>query len=479
MQRPKFLLIELPVFPKGVLSLGLPLLASILKQRTDVDLVDLNTVGWSNYKEEISELDYQFVGMKVSSQNWKYAKEISQFCKTQNKKIMVVWGGEFPTLMPDLCLEFADTIVKKRFEACAEDFLSDLVTGALEPIYEGGSDFDGSAFVPQFDFFDLQNFYSCTMGVPLETSVGCDRFCKFCMVHTMQPGRKFKESASVKRELQNVSGKFLNVVDYNIGMSKDHLLSVCDLFAKSDILGWMGEMVLDSLDDDEVLQALKKSRCKTIYCGLESISEEGLKSVNKHKTNTPTEYKRIIKKVQSYGVNIASGLIIGLDGTDLETFKKTLDFFTETGIEYVKITFLTYNPGTFYHKSMRKHGVFLTEDYSKYDGNHLTYLANGVDAENLYCGTEKFIREFYSWRNILRRTLNAKLTFVRRIEMILFNFYYRQTYFHWLQEEALKMESNGIQKLIEQPLQLGVGARLAEALINKVRKLSNLEIFKK
>lgn len=259
MKRPTFLLIELPVFPKGVLSLGLPLLASILKERVDVSLIDLNKISWANFKGAIPELDdYQFIGMKVSSQNLEYAKELTKYCKTQNADLNVVWGGEFPTLMPDLCLEFADIIVKKRFEACAKDFLLDLELGTLKTVYEGGSDFDSRAFVPQFDFFDLQNFYSRTMGVPMETSVGCDRFCKFCMVHIMQPGRKFKESASLEQELMNASGQFLNVVDYNIGMNKDHILNVCDLFAKSEILGWMGEMVLDSLEDDEVLRALKK-----------------------------------------------------------------------------------------------------------------------------------------------------------------------------------------------------------------------------
>ena len=43
---------------------------------------------------------------------------------------------------------------------------------------------------------------------------------------------------------------------------------------KAGVNGWMAEMCLESLDNDEMLGFMRDSGCRIIYCGLESIDEE-------------------------------------------------------------------------------------------------------------------------------------------------------------------------------------------------------------
>lgn len=60
-------------------------------------------------------------------------------------------------------------------------------------------------------------------------------------------------------------------------------------------------------------------------------------------TNHVENYERIIRKAQKYGIQVASGFILGINGMNENTFKESLNFFHRMGIIYVKLTFLTYN----------------------------------------------------------------------------------------------------------------------------------------
>ena len=466
---PGFLLIDLPVFPKGVLSLGLPVLAAYLREHFVVKILDINQERWEDFSVNDYLHDIRFVGIKVSSQNYDHAIHVTQSIKASNPDITVLWGGELPSLLPEESSKHADIIVTRRIEGCIDELLKDLRQGKPKKKYEGSTNFHGKHVVPALDLQFKAGRYHSFMGVPLETSTGCDKFCRFCMVHTMQPGVKYKDFQHLSEELKQMNGKFLNVVDYNIGTSKDHLINVCREIQRSGVTGWMGELCLETLDDETILEALKKSRCKMIYCGLESLSEEGLKSVNKHKTNNPDNYRRIIRKAQSNGVNIASGFIIGLDGASEQTFNQMMDFYNEIGIEYVKFTFLTYNPGTYFYKAMKRSGSYTTEDITRFDGNHLTYLAEGLHEKDLYESSEKFIRKFYSLSGIVGRSGKAYDNWLRRIEFILFNICYRQAYLSWIRFGVLQSNSTGIRQLMNKPFSIPMHVRFSERLLEAVR----------
>ncbi len=253
--------------------------------------------------------------------------------------------------MVEIAIETQEHIVDNTFKSRQKDYQSnfrkmmydnqeemDAVIGAFEPIAElmisdiknkvSGKIYDGRI---NLNTKDLQitnvkvmgnlNKYYQFMGVPVETSKGCDKKCTFCMVHQMQPAYESEELLKLKLELDNYQGRFINIIDYNIGVDIDHFMAVAKVFKESKVLGWMAESCLETLDNEQLLKALSESRCKMIYCGLESIEEDSLKSVNKAKTNQLQNYERIIHKVLSYGIQVAAGLILGIEGTKKSTFK--------------------------------------------------------------------------------------------------------------------------------------------------------------
>jgi radical SAM superfamily enzyme YgiQ (UPF0313 family) len=464
-------LFDPPTFPKGVLSLSLINVASSLSRDFIVEIADLNFTDPTEYLNSRNFNGVMVFGLKVSGQNFNYAKDISAKLKQRYPRARILWGGELPTLLAEECKEHADTIVCGLFEPVADEFMHDLANGGLKEEYRGDNNFDLSNIPsPRFDLLSSPEAYYSFMGLPLETSRGCTEKCAFCMVHVMQKKNYYlRGEDNLKAILENYKGHFVNIVDYNFGVDKHHVMKVSSLLAGAGANGWMAEMCIEELDDDELLEAMSNAGCRMIYCGLESIDDKALASVHKMNTNHVDRYEKIIRKAQKHGIQIAAGIIIGLENMDENTFTNLEKFFNRMGLIYAKLTFLTYNPGTKVQTYMKKKGEFITDDVTKYDGNHLTYVPFGLDVTSVLSGAEQFIKRFYSGPAIIKRSFNTNLLFWRRVEFILFNFCYRQAYFKWLDENVLH-DGSGIDRLMEQPFKKGTRLSILERLLFFSRK---------
>ncbi len=469
---PEILLIDLPTFPKGTLSLSLFAVGAALKNNFSIRYLDINLQHPDEVLKDLEKLlgETAIVGIKVSSQNFQIAKELSARIKECAPKIKVLWGGEFPTLLPDECLPFCDTLVSGQIEPIAGLLSKDYFNGGLKKTYQGNTpenlEFD---WKPDFSIQKRLDAYYSFMGLPLETSRGCTQKCVFCLVHVMQKNYVLKSAEQLDKELPAYRGKFVNIIDYNIGVEPEHVIKVSNALKKRGVAGWMGEMCIESLDNDAMLAAMRDSGCRMIYCGLESIDETALRSVNKANTNHIENYERIIRKAQSYGIQIGAGIILGLKGTDENTFKNTYHFFQRMGIIYAKLTFLTYNPGTKVFSSMKRTGDYSTYEFEYYDGNHLTFIPKGLSKDVVYKDTAWFIRKFYHPWNIVLRSFNSKMSFLTRLEFILFSYCYGETYRQWLQKNVFDDEK-GFTELLLAPFQKTRAIRIAEALLNWLKK---------
>ena len=469
MLHPKHIYIfDLPTYPKGVVSLSIPALAACFDEaRYNITFFDLNLVD----VPDTFEGPIAFIGIKVSSQSFNYAIALSKRLKLALPNVPIMWGGELPSLLPDECLKHADVVVQSMFEPVADEFIADLENGTLKKIYTGSNAFAlAHNAAPNFDVIADIDAYSSFMGLPLETSRGCTEVCTFCMVHVMQKKHyNLKTQAQLREELKVYKGKFINIIDYNFGVSAEHVIQTAQLIKESGATGYMAETCIEMLDNDNVLAALRDSGCTMIYCGLEAVDEQALKSVHKMNTNHIENYERIIRKAQSYGVQIASGFILGIDGMKADTFENSLRFFERMGIMYVKLTFITYNPGTKVAKYMAKKGHYTTDDITKYDGNHLSYLPHGVNSNVVTVGADKFIRQFYSFPSIVKRSFNTRLSAMQRLEFILFNVCYRQVYLDWLKQDILNNSAN-FRILLESKFIKSRVTVWAENLLNWVRR---------
>lgn len=473
MCEPKIIFLDLPTFPKGTLSLSLPVVSAFFESRFRTAIIDLNQFDYSKQllPRIIEEAD--IYGLKVSAQNVHIAREVTEELRRITPSAVVMWGGEFPTLQPERCLAFADCVFSGLIDGVVEQFFADYQAGVVHgKIYRSaGNNRSLKRPVPNFDSYTHRRPWLSFMGLPVETSRGCSYGCSFCLVHHMQPnGHKPVTVSQLEADLSQMSGQFVNVIDYNLGTSKEHFIDTARLLGQSGCSSWMGEACLEALDDDDVLRALRDSRCFTIYCGLETTSEIGLRSVAKRQ-NTITEYRRIIRKVQSYGIQIASGVILALPGQTRQELLKTIDLFDELGLLYIKMTFLTYNPGTTVHRMMKRKGDYPTDSESVFDGNHLSFLPHAVDATEVYDATNEAINRFYSIFSIIRRSQHLSRSPLRRMQFILFSLLYSRVYRDWQRYKVLAPDAGGFEQLLRRRASRGFKDRAAELLLYILRKL--------
>lgn len=463
-------LFDLPTFPRGGVPLSLPTVAACLRPRLQVRLVDLNLHEDSAWRGLIEACrPFHLCGLKVSAQNLGAARDFTALVRQIEPGATVVWGGELPTLLPEACLGAADAVVRGRFEPVAGLFLDDWERGTLARRYEDASGRPFDPPIPALDLVEQPESYLRFMGAPLESSRGCRRSCRFCLSSVMQKTVAYRPVRDIARDLAANPREFVNVVDYNLGNDRSHLLSLAALLRESPASGWMGEFCLETLDDEEVLEALSRSRCRAAYCGLESLSGGALAAVGKGH-NPVGDYLRIIRKAQGHGLEVAAGFVIGMEGTARETFPAFHEFCEEAGILYLKLTTLTFNPGTPGHAAMAPLGRYLTEDPGLFDGVRLTYLPNGVREDALREGTRSLIESFYSLASAWKRSRHLAAHPARRAEFMLFSRCFGRTYRHWLETDLLDPAGGGVAALLRQPMRKSLGERLCEAALARLRR---------
>src|SRR5678809_1726129 len=106
-------------------------------------------------------------------------------------------------------------------------------------------------------------------------------------------------------------------------------------------------MTTEAITDDEYLSAMaKKMRIKTALIGVESFSEEGLKSAGKEWNPVGQRMVEAIQKIQDNGILVLSSVISGLESDTVQTLRTMRQFASESGTMFAQFTVYNPYPGT-------------------------------------------------------------------------------------------------------------------------------------
>src|SRR6185436_1560581 len=107
------------------------------------------------------------------------------------------------------------------------------------------------------------------------------------------------------------------------------------------------QITTECVTDDEYLNAMaKKMRIKTALIGVESFSEEGLKSAGKEWNPVGQRMVDAIQKIQSAGILVLSSVISGLESDTIDTLRTMRQFASESGLMFAASTMYNPYPGT-------------------------------------------------------------------------------------------------------------------------------------
>ncbi len=375
--------------------LGLTQVAATLPHHYDVTIVD-ERVSRVRGKEKA---DLVFITTLTSTAYRAYA--LADMFK--GRGIPVVMGGVHVTALPEEAREHATTVVIGEAEGVMEQLLSDFEDSRLAPEY-GSSCFTDLKDIPT-PSIHLLNWRHRVFLSPIQTSRGCPHSCDFCMVPAIS-GRKLRLASlsAVEQALKSLTffrSRKLFVVDDNFIVDKDRALAIMDLFRYYGFR-WMGFSNLWISEDSDLLEALRKSGCLSLFIGFESLHGQGRLLKNRAYGN-PASISEAVDRIHSYNIGIQGSFIFGFDEDSPDVFQETVSFIQDTGIELPSINILTPFPGTMLFDSLEKENRIIHKNWALYDMNHTVFQPLNMSLEELQQGYAWALKYLASPSSILSR----------------------------------------------------------------------------
>ena len=375
--------------------LGLLTIAPMLPADWERKLIDLNVHPLK--EEDLLWADYVFIGaMSVQSES---AREVVERCKKADK--IIVGGGPLftgdPESWPDI-----DHLVLNEAEITLPRFLSDLEKGKAQKKYQTEEFADiQSSLPPDYSLITASDYAQLS----LQYSRGCPFDCEFCEI-TALLGRKvrLKSTLQVMQELDIIyhtgfRGNLFFVDDNFIGNRKRLKQELLPAIA-----GWnrdhkypytfTTEASIDLSDDPELMSAMAFAGFEKVFVGIETPDEESLKECNK-KLNTGRDLLESVSAIQSAGIEVSAGFIVGFDNDNSSIFQRQIDFIQRSGIITAMVGLLNAPSRTKLYKRLKNEGRILWT----HQGDNTNYTMNFVPKmkkEVLLVGYQKILDSIYS-----------------------------------------------------------------------------------
>jgi hypothetical protein len=217
----------------------------------------------------------------------------------------------------------------------------------------------------------------------------------------------------VIEEVKRLEGDFLVFIDDNIAGNRRYAK---ELFTRLKPLKkkWASQASMTLTRDPELLKLAAESGCVSLFIGVESLSSENLKDVNKAFNRAP-QFEEAMKVLHDYDIMILAGFIFGLDHDDEGVFERTLRFCERNRIELPSFFILTPLPGTPVFQRMESEGRLLHRDWAKYNGATVVFKPKLMTEETLQLGFNWVCKEAYSWGSILKRVFHPQQRFFTRL----------------------------------------------------------------
>ncbi|MGQ9647931.1 MAG: radical SAM protein [Thermodesulfobacteriota bacterium] len=384
--------------------LTLTTLAALTPSDIDVKITDEN-VEPIDFDEEVD-----LVGITGMVLHAPRAYQIAQ--RFRERGIPVVMGGPHASSRPFEAKEHVDAVVIGEAENVWNGLIEDVRKGCLKPFYKVDAFCSMKGWpLPRIDLLRQDAYMTVNC---VQTTRGCPHQCDYCHVtHFFGKTYRCRPVPEVVEEVKRLKGEFVVFIDDNIAGSRPYAK---ELFAQLKPLGkkWASQASINLARDRELLKLAAESGCVSLFVGIESLSPENLKEVNKGFNQVPY-YEEAIRALHDHDIMILAGLIFGLDHDDEGVFERTLRFCERNRIELPSFFILTPLPGTPLFQRMESQGRLLHKDWAKYNGATVVFKPRLMTEETLQRGFDWLCKEAYSWKSIVKRVFHPQQRFFTRL----------------------------------------------------------------
>ena len=389
------------VFP----PLGLMTVSGLLPRDYERRLVDLNVEPLKDSQIEWADMVF-ITGMLAQKES---LHEVVKRCKLQEKRIVL--GGPYVTSTIEE-LPHADHIFQGEAETTLPQFFEDLKRGETKRTYKAPERPPLSISpIPDFGLVDVKKYSNMSV----QYSRGCPFSCEFCdIIEIYGRSPRTKSNRQILAEFDALMelgwrGPLFIVDDNFIGNKKNVRLLLPDLIEWQRKNGYpfslLTEASVNLADDDQLLVAMKEAGFRRVFLGIETPVEESLKEAQK--TQNRGNLLHSVRKIQSRGMEVMAGFIVGFDNDPEDIFERMIDFIRASAIPMAMVGMLNALPDTQLWKRLEREGRLLGNDAT---GNNTLTSLNFIpkmDAEKLVNGYKTIMRTIYKPSEYYRRALDS------------------------------------------------------------------------
>ena len=241
-----------------------------------------------------------------------------------------------------------------------------------------------------------------TMAV--QYSRGCPFNCEFCDIIEIYGRRpRTKAVAQVLAELDQLRAagwrEAVFIVDDNFIGNKARAKELCMALAEwrsqyKTSFDFNTEASLNLADDPELMQLMKDAGFVSVFLGIETPDESGLIASNKLQ-NTRRSLLDSVATIQSYGMQVMGGFILGFDTDREDIFDRMVEFIQKSGIPIAMVGLLQAMPGTQLFRRLWREGRIVDAGHGDNTGDKLNFLPR-MDAARLVEGYRSVLKRIYS-----------------------------------------------------------------------------------
>jgi radical SAM superfamily enzyme YgiQ (UPF0313 family) len=385
--------------------LGLLTVSSMLPKDWDRRLVDMNV-------EELTDEDIQWADIVMVSAmivQRESLEEVVARSRKLGKRVVV--GGPYVSTSSERVPD-ADHIFVGEAETTLPEFLHDLELGVPQKIYQ--ADERPSLLntpVPDFSLVDMRKYSAMN----IQYSRGCPFQCEFCdiiEIYGRVPRTKSNEQMVAELDALKASGwrGLVFIVDDNfIGNKKNVRLFMPDLITWSreneNPFSYITEASVNLAEDDSLLQMMEDAGFRRVFLGIETPVEESLIEAHKGQ-NTRRDLLDSVKKIQSYGMEVMAGFIVGFDNDPEDIFDRQMKFIGESGIPLAMVGLLNALPDTQLWRRLEKENRLTGMSDGNNTDCHLNFIPK-MNRDVLVEGYKSILRNIYSPAEYYHRALEC------------------------------------------------------------------------
>lgn len=317
-----------------MVPLGLATVAALTPDDVEVDIWDEGAHGLVTEQTDFGK-DYDLVGVTGYENHTRRMVELGHLFRKRG--VLVVVGGPAVSASPEVYRDHFDVLFIGEAEYIWPEFVGDWKAGSYRGEYRQVSKVEMSESpLPRWDEVRMESYF---LG-GVQTTRGCPFDCEFCdVIYIYGRTARHKSIEQVLEEVRRLerlgaAGIFFCDDNFigNPGYAKTLVKELIPLnrsFRRR--IDFFTQITLNLAKDDELLEMLADAGFAGLFIGVETPNVESLIETNKPQ-NYRADIVEDVRKIQSFGLPIRAGMVVGFDHDDVSIFDRQFEFLQQAGI---------------------------------------------------------------------------------------------------------------------------------------------------